>query len=99
MREQQTHKACRARADALTGLANEQRNDARNDKVNASLLYAASRFTACVVASAAQRAAEMRNDKDEATRYFTQESSAMLVENIDDPIGNYQDCIQRFRQS
>ncbi len=99
MNKQQTDNEFRSRADAFIRLANEQRHDAANDKVNASLLYAATRFNAFVVASAAQNADEMREDKEEAVRYFTQKFSEMLVENIDDYIGNYQDYIQKFRKT
>jgi hypothetical protein len=46
---------------------------------------------AFVVASAAQNADEMREDKEEAIRYFSQKFSEMLSENIDDHIENHQD--------
>ena len=99
MSNQHTDNEFRARADAFIRLANEQRRDAANDKVNASLLYAATRFNAFVVASAAQNADEMREDKEEAIRYFTQKFSEMLRENIDDYIENYQDYILKFRKT
>jgi hypothetical protein len=91
MSRQQTDNEFRACADAFIRLADEQRHDAANDKVNASLLYAATRFHAFVVASAAQNADEMREDKEEAIRYFSQKVSEMLSENIDDYIANHQD--------
>jgi hypothetical protein len=46
-----------------------------------------------------RKAAEMREEKNAATRYCTQKISEMLVENIDDDIEKCQDCIPWFRQS
>lgn len=88
----------RNRADAFIHLANQQREDAANDKVNASLLYAATRFNAYIVASAAQDVAEMKEDKEEAVSYFTEKFREMLIENIDDYLGNYADYIEKFRK-
>ena len=68
-----------------------------NDKVNASLLYASTRFTAFVVASAAQDVEEMKEDREEAVDFFTERFRRMLVENIDDYVGNYGEYIQKFR--
>jgi hypothetical protein len=98
MSNEQTDKEFRVRADAFIHLANEQRKNANNDKVNASLLYASTRFTAFIVASAAEGVEEMKEDRDEAVRYFTEKFREMLVENIDDYIGNYADYIQKFRK-
>ncbi len=98
MSNEQTDKEFRVRADAFIHLANEQRKNANNDKVNASLLYASTRFTAFIVASAAEDVAEMKEDREEAVRYFTEKFREMLVENIDDYIGNYADYIQKFRK-
>lgn len=99
MSKEQTDEEFRLRADAFIHLANEQRHDASNDEVNASLLYAATRFNAFIVASAAKDVEEMKEDRDEAIRYFTERFRQMLLENIDDYVQNYEDYIQRFRKA
>jgi hypothetical protein len=60
-------------------------------------IYAATRFNAFVVASAAQDVEEMREDRDEAVEFFTDRFRRMLIENIDDYVGNYGEYIQKFR--
>ena len=97
MADEYGDKEFRGRADTFIRVANEQRRDASNDEVNASLLYAATRFNAFVVASAAQDVEEMKEDRDEAVDFFTERFRRMLVENIDDYVGNYGEYIQKFR--
>ena len=99
MNNQQTDQEFRARADAFIHLANEQREKAENDSVNASLIYAATRFSAFIVASAADSAEEMKADRAAAVSYFTEKFREMLRENIDDYLGNYEDYIQKFRKT
>jgi len=99
MSNEQSDQDFRARADALIHLANEQRREAKNDSVNASFLYAATRFSAFIVASASQDAAEMQQDRDEALDFFTERFRAMLSENLDDYATNYEDDVQRFRNA
>lgn len=99
MADENGDKEFRGRADAFIHLANEQCRAASNDAVNASLLYAATRFNAFVVASAAQDIEEMRRDRDEAIKYFTERFRQMLVENIDDYVGNYAEYVQKFRKT
>jgi hypothetical protein len=77
------------RADAHIHLANEQCNDIGAGKVSASLLYAASRFNAFIVASQAADAAGLRATKQEALEYFTDEFRKMLDENLDDYIKHH----------
>lgn len=72
MSNEQSDTWFRERADAFIHPANDQRRDADNDKVNACLLYAATRFDAFVVAAAAQDVVPMRDDKGEAVRYGTE---------------------------
>ncbi len=86
------------RADAIIHLANEQGNKAPNSNVSASLLYAAARFNAFIVANGASDAATMKADKEEAIRYFTEEYRKMLSQNLDDYIENFDGYLPRAAQ-
>jgi hypothetical protein len=87
------------RADAIIALANEQGTKAPNSNVSASLLYAAARFNAFIVASDTRDAATMKADKDEAIRYFTEEYRKMLSQNFDDYIDNFDGYLPRGAQA
>jgi hypothetical protein len=63
--------------------------------VSASLLYAASRFNAFIVASNAIDAEEMRRDSERAVDYFTEQFRKMLSENLNDHIENFEKYIGR----
>jgi hypothetical protein len=79
------------RADAHIDLANTQCGSVSAGKVSASLLYAASRFNAFVVASQISSAAELRDRREEALEYFTREFRKGLEENLDDYIAHFED--------
>ena len=78
------------RADEVINLANEQCNDITPTKVNLSLMFASARFSAFIASTLAQDVEELKRDKDEAIKYFTEQYSKMLVENLDENIKNYQ---------
>ncbi|MGF1734120.1 DUF3144 domain-containing protein [Photobacterium satsumensis] len=78
------------RADEIIALANEQAKDCDVGKVSSSTLYAAARYNAFNVASSADNVEEMKNDKEEALRYFVDQYEKMLIENLDDYIENFQ---------
>jgi hypothetical protein len=86
------------RADAIIGLANEQGTKVPNSNVSASLLYAAARFNAFIVANGTSDAATMKADKEEAIRYFTEEYRKMLSQNFDDYIANFDGYLPRTAQ-
>ena len=78
------------RADEIISLANEQCNDITPTKVNLSLMFASARFSAFIASTLAQDVEELKRDKEEAIKYFTEQFSKMLVENLDENIKNYQ---------
>lgn len=78
------------RADQIIALANDQVQGSTIGKVSSSLLYAAARFNSYNVATSAHDVEEMRKDKEEAVRYFTEQYRKMLLENIDDYIENFE---------
>ena len=77
-----------SRADSYIDLANGHCENADAGKVSASLLFAASRFNAFVVASNAASAESLSQSRAEALNYFTEQFRSMLAENLDDHIQN-----------
>ncbi len=78
------------RADQFINLANEQSQEASPGEVSSSLLYAAARFNAFIAASTARNINELKKNKEEAIRYFSNQYLEMFVENIEDWIENYE---------
>ena len=78
------------RADEFINLANKQSDDISVSKVNSSLLFAASRFNAFIVSSMSNNIEDLKRDKDEAIKFFTDQYIKMLTENIDENIKNYE---------
>ncbi len=62
--------------------------------VSAALLYAASRFSAFVVASSAEDSADLEIKQDEATDYFVDQFRLMMVENLKDYHQNFDDFFE-----
>ena len=82
------------RADAVINLANEQLDEVPIGKVSASCMYATARFNAWVSACGHASSEEMASAKDETVEYFTRQYRAMLTENIDDYITNFNNYMQ-----
>jgi len=87
------------RADAIINLANSQCDDFAIGRVSSSLLFAAARFNAFIVASSAKDLEELKNDKTEAIKYFKEQYEKVFVENIDEYIKNYDKHIEEQRNS
>jgi hypothetical protein len=87
--EEKVDNRFRGRADAHIHLANEQCSEADAGEVSASLLYAASRFNAYVVASLAPDAKTLRSRRQEAVDYFSDQFRQMFEDNIDDYIKHH----------
>jgi hypothetical protein len=77
------------RADEVIGLANGQCGEIGRGKVSASLMYATARFNAWVNATGCDSQEAMRDAKAKSIEYFTAEYVAMLEENLDDYIENF----------
>jgi len=82
------------RTDEIINLANSQCDSTANGKVSSSLLFAAARFNAFIVASSAKDIEEFRKDKDDAIKYFTEQYKKMFIENYDEYIKNYEKNIK-----
>ena len=77
------------RADKFIDVANGFCDQNPRGKVSASLLYAAARFNAFVVAASAEAPEEMLREREAALEYFVGEYRKMLEENLDDQIENF----------
>jgi len=78
------------RADAHIKLANEHMNQQGNSEmVNSSFLYAAARFNAWISAAGLKNAEEMKAKRADLIRYFVEQYTSMLEENLDNYIDNY----------
>jgi hypothetical protein len=77
------------RADEFIALANKQSTESSVEDVNATILYAASRFNAFSVARSVKNAEHLQAEKDEAIKYFTRRYSEMLEQNIEEHIARF----------
>jgi uncharacterized protein YeeX (DUF496 family) len=82
------------RTDAFIQLANQLTQEQDLGKVSASLLYAAARFNAFIVASSAADKAEADRNKVQAIDYFTNQYRAMLLANMDDYIEKFDEYLK-----
>ncbi len=82
------------RTDAFIQVANGLCKENETGKVSASMLYAAARFNAFIVASSAKDKAEADRNKVEAIDYFTEQYRAMLLANMDDYINKYDEYMK-----
>lgn len=82
------------RTDAFIKVANELTSEHDIGKVSASMLYAASRFNAFIVASSAKDKAEADRNKVEAIEYFTNQYRSMLMANMEDYIEKYDEYLK-----
>ncbi len=90
MTEEETDKEFWKRADKFIDTANKLSVDTAIGPVSSSLLYAAARFNAFIVYSNAENAEQMKQDKDAAVEYFSDQYKNMLEENLDDHIQNFE---------
>lgn len=77
------------RADQVIALANEQCMHSGGNEVATSLLYAAARFNAFLVASKSNDVAKMQAEKEGAVAFFTEQYKRMLNDNFNDYINNF----------
>ncbi len=82
------------RADAVIRLANDQLAGISRGKVSASCMYATARFNAWVAACGHGSASEMDAAKNETLEYFAKQYRAMLEENLNDYIQNFDRYMQ-----
>lgn len=86
-----------ARVDAFLELANERCSDAERAHVSASFLFAVTRFHAWEAARTCSSGEELAGDKDGAVQWFTGRYQAMLEQNLDDYVRNFDEYMQADR--
>lgn len=77
------------RADGHIHLANQQCREIVKGKVSASFMYGCARFQAWNAATWAQDVEDLKARREETIRYFVQQYQAMLEENLDDYLANF----------
>jgi len=77
------------RADAVIKLANDQLAGVSPGKVSASCMYATARFNAWIAACRHGTAWDMAAARQDTIEYFVDQYRAMLEENVDDYIENF----------
>jgi Protein of unknown function (DUF3144) len=82
-------KAFFARADAHINLANSQIPQDGRNKVSASFMYGLARFSAWLSACQAQSGDDLQRSREEIVDYFVRQYRAMLNENLDDYVRNF----------
>lgn len=78
------------RANAVIHMANEQCASADPSEVAASTLYATARFNAFMVAKSTGSAQTMKQERERALEYFTDQFRNMMEVNLDDFIENFE---------
>lgn len=78
-----------ARADAHIHLSNDQKKLATGGEVSASMMYGTARYNAWISATGHANGADMASKKAETIAYFLREYQAMLEENFDDYVANF----------
>jgi hypothetical protein len=82
--EEATELEFRRVADTFIDKANEHLNTVPKENVGMSLLFAAARFNAFVVASHSKTADKYEGERAQAIEFFQEQYLRMLEENLDD---------------
>lgn len=82
------------RADAHIHLSNDQLKDASREMVNASMLFAAARFSAWISATGFDSSEAMAAKRQETAEYFIDGFRQMLEGNLDAYIRNFDDYMR-----
>ncbi|NOR51615.1 MAG: DUF3144 domain-containing protein [Gammaproteobacteria bacterium] len=85
-------------ADAFIALANEHGQKIDPNKVDMALRYASARFSAHIVASQATNAEAIKQDKEQASKHFSDQYQQMFNDNLEDYEINFDAYVQRARE-
>ena len=78
-------------ADRFIDLANQQAQRFHKENVSQGMMYGTARFNAFVVASHADDVLAYDEDRDRAIEYFVGQYREMLISNLDDYRGSFDD--------
>lgn len=76
-------------ADEFITLANDKAQGVKRDVVSASLLFAAARYNAYLLARGSQSLDDYNTRKEEVIQFFLQQYEKMLRDNVEDHAVNY----------
>ena len=79
-----------ARADDHINLSNKQLSAVKSGEVSASMMYGTARFNAWLSACGFDSGSDMAKQRDDLIEYFVSQYRAMLEENLDDYIANFE---------
>ncbi len=82
------------RADTFIDLANEHAAKVARDEVSASFMYSSARFNAWISATNCASSAGMRDAKQERITYYVDQYRAMLEENMESYITNFDEYMK-----
>ncbi|XXK22375.1 DUF3144 domain-containing protein [Arenicellales bacterium nBUS_48] len=88
--DEELDKQLRVIADGFIDLANDQAQRFHKENVSEGLMFASSRFSAFVVASHAADVLAYDEDRDRAIDYFVEQFRKMLIANLDDYRGSFE---------
>lgn len=78
------------RVDAFINLANSQLGqDSHSGQVGASLLYAATRYSASVASIGFNNSDDFENEKQQIIEFYSKQFKQMLNDNLDDYVKNF----------
>lgn len=80
-------------ADSFIALANSHCDTVSPTRVSSTMLFAAARFNAFVIASSVDSKDELTSDLEPALKYFLAQYEKMLGENLADYVENYDQYI------
>jgi len=76
-------------ADEFIHLANKNAKQVGISKISAAILYAASRYNVFRVSANTKTLMEFEDDRESATKYFTEQYQKMFNDNFDEYLANY----------
>jgi len=76
-------------ADSFIKLANDQSQNIDPNKIDTALRYASARFSAHIVASQSPNAEAISDDKEKATKHFSDQYQQMFSDNLEDYETNF----------
>jgi hypothetical protein len=87
--EDKEHEEFCQMADKFIQLANHLSENSSRETISSSMVYAAARFNAYLIASNTSNLDEMTEQKADAVKYFSQQYLDMFEENFEDYENNY----------
>lgn len=99
MSDEQDKNSYWKRVDRFIDIANEETQDADRGKVSGSLLFAAARHNAFLVAATASDKETLKRVKDEAVEHNVSQYRKMLTDNLNEYLENYDQYVMQQKET